>query len=323
MSGFRKNMTDLIRPALKSPPGMTKELVEEIDRIFDEAGVKRDDGSPPKAKPKPGAPFRRQLTDLLRPLLAKPPGLTQELVDGLDAIWLKCGVPKDGEAPKPAAAKPKPAASGGTRLRDEAAFFAALKTAFRAFNPSQRAGTLDILAGCGAAKWGVAFTANALGTAWLETAEQMQPVHEAFWVKQPGRDAYYRKMYDIEGQRPKKARELGNDRPGDGIRYHGRGYPQTTGRNNYKKAEDHFGLPFVAEPDLIMDAKVAAQVMVWGMETGGFTGLKLGKFLPAAGPGTAEQHKQARKVINGSDRWEDLSAFSMKFQKALQAGGWG
>ena len=63
--------------------------------------------------------------------------------------------------------------------------------------------------------------------------------------------------------------------------------------------------------------------MVRGMEEGWFTAKSLGTYLPTAGAGTAEQHKQARRVINGTDRWEDLSAFAMKFQKALQAGGWG
>jgi len=326
MAMLRKQFTDLVRPRLKSAPGMTQALVDALDAVFDRAGLARDDGSPPKAAATPGAPARKELADLLRPLLTAPPGMDQKLVDALDALWDGCGVAKDGGGapppPRPPAPPKPPAPAGATGLADPAAFFASVGAAFKPFNASQKEGTLDILACCGAAKWGFAFTASALATAWLETAEKMQPVHEAFWVKQPARDAYYRKMYDIAGQRPAKARELGNLAPGDGVKYHGRGYPQTTGKSNYKKAEAHFGVPFVANPDLMLDASVAARVMVWGMETGGFTGAGLAKFLPAAGPGTADQHKKARQVINGKDRWDDLSAFAIKFQKALLAGGW-
>jgi predicted chitinase len=36
-------------------------------------------------------------------------------------------------------------------------------------------------------------------------------------------------MYDINGRRPAKALKLGNVNPGDGVRFHGRGYVQLTG----------------------------------------------------------------------------------------------
>jgi hypothetical protein len=52
--------------------------------------------------------FRKELTDLLRPRL-QPPGMTQELVDALDALLDRAGVPRDGTAPAPAPAAPAPA----------------------------------------------------------------------------------------------------------------------------------------------------------------------------------------------------------------------
>ena len=244
MAGFRKEVSDLVRPRLASPPGMTQALVDGIDAVFDRAGVARDDGSPPKSAAAPGADVRKELTDLLRPALATPPGMTADLVHGLDDIWNRCGVPVDGAAaaPKPAAAAAAaPAAAGtgtGTKLGNPAAFFASLKTAFGALNPSQTAGINDIIATCGAAKWGIAHTASALATAWLETAQKMQPVHEAFWVKQPGRDAYYKKMYDIQGQRPAKARELGNLAPGDGVKYHLLRLPADDGQDQLPEGAD-------------------------------------------------------------------------------------
>jgi putative chitinase len=52
---------------------------------------------------------------------------------------------------------------------------------------------------------------------------------------------------------PRKARELGNTRPGDGYRYRGAGALQTTGGANYKKMGDLSGVDFYGQPDLIVD----------------------------------------------------------------------
>jgi N-acetylmuramidase len=54
--------------------------------------------------------FRKELADLLRPHLKKPPGFTQELCDDIDEILDRAGVPRDGppSAASPAPAAPKP-----------------------------------------------------------------------------------------------------------------------------------------------------------------------------------------------------------------------
>lgn len=62
---------------------------------------------------------------------------------------------------------------------------------------------------------------------------------------------------------PKKARALGNRKPGDGARYKGRGYIQLTGRYNYKKAGEALGLPLEQKPELVERPDVAAKVAVW------------------------------------------------------------
>ena len=36
-------------------------------------------------------------------------------------------------------------------------------------------------------------------------------------------------MYDKDGERPKVAKDLGNTKKGDGVRFHGRGYIQLHG----------------------------------------------------------------------------------------------
>lgn len=70
------------------------------------------------------------------------------------------------------------------------------------------------------------------------------------------------KKYDIK-HNPRKAKALGNIQPGDGARYHGRGYIQLTGRDNYKRAGQALGLPLEQKPELVERPDVAAKVAVW------------------------------------------------------------
>jgi predicted chitinase len=70
------------------------------------------------------------------------------------------------------------------------------------------------------------------------------------------------KKYDPK-HAPKKAKALGNTKPGDGAKYKGRGYIQLTGKYNYKKAGEALGLPLAEKPELVERPEVAAKVAVW------------------------------------------------------------
>ena len=70
------------------------------------------------------------------------------------------------------------------------------------------------------------------------------------------------KKYEIK-HNPRLAKILGNVKPGDGIKYHGRGYIQLTGRYNYKLAGEALGLPLEKRPELVERPDVAAKVAVW------------------------------------------------------------
>jgi predicted chitinase len=70
------------------------------------------------------------------------------------------------------------------------------------------------------------------------------------------------KKYDPK-YAPKKAKALGNTKPGDGAKYKGRGYIQLTGKYNYKKAGEALGLPLEQKPELVEKPEIAAKVAVW------------------------------------------------------------
>ncbi len=170
----------------------------------------------------------------------------------------------------------------------------------------------------GAASWPLAFAAYGLATAYHETAHTMLP------VKELGGTAYFMRMYDKTGNRPKVAADLGNTQVGDGALFAGRGYPQLTGRRNYTRADTELGLKgeLLRNPDLAMRPDIAARIMVLGMSEGWFTGRSLKSYLTTLTPGTRAQFVEARRIINGQDRAGDIADYALAFQKALQAGGW-
>lgn len=81
-------------------------------------------------------------------------------------------------------------------------------------------------------------------------------------MAEAGTQEYLRKKYDIE-HNPRKAKILGNTRPGDGVKFKGRGYVQLTGRYNYSMAEKELDLPLLTHPELASRPDVAAQIAVW------------------------------------------------------------
>ena len=70
------------------------------------------------------------------------------------------------------------------------------------------------------------------------------------------------RKYDIR-YNPKKAKTLGNTKPGDGARYKGRGYIQITGKYNYAKAGQALGIDLVKNPKLAEKPSIAAKIAVW------------------------------------------------------------
>ena len=218
------------------------------------------------------------------------------------------------EVDAPAKAETPPQAPK-TGLSKPAVFFAQLR-AGKMLGPVLSQGEVEgceaILAAC--TGWPVSWAAYALATAYHETAGTMQP------IKERGGEAYFHRMYDIQGARPAKARELGNVTPGDGVRYAGRGFVQITGRSNFLRASRELGVDLIGNPDLAMRPDIAAAVMRRGMQEGWFTGRSLATYLPEVA--NAEQFRNARRIINALDKADLIAGHAMAFQAALQAGEW-
>lgn len=112
-------------------------------------------------------------------------------------------------------------------------------------------------------------------------------------------------------------KNLGNTEPGDGWRYIGRGYPQTTGRRNYKVFGDLVGVDLVANPERALEPEIAAKSLVVGFERGLWRGPKLSDFdLP-------RQYREARAILNHPSSYPDRYAnYARAFEAALVAAGY-
>jgi len=216
----------------------------------------------------------------------------------------------------------KPADKNPTALGDAAAFFASVRNSFGHLTQPQVEGFQTLLQEFGVARWPLSWCAYGLATAFHETAAQMQPVREAYWLTNSAANAYFFKMYDPQGTRPDVAKRLGNIQPGDGVKYCGRGYVQLTGRANYGRASEATGCDLVNHPELALQSDIAARIMIWGMETGAFTGKSLKNYLPLSNKGGHEAFKAARQIINGHDKDEAIAKEADSFQAALEAGNW-
>lgn len=162
------------------------------------------------------------------------------------------------------------------------------------------------------------------GTAYHETGATMQPIHEY------GSDAYFTRMYDVKGKRPGVAIQMGNNVPGDGIKYCGRGFVQLTWKINYQRAGVLLNLPLVEKPDLAMQPDIAAKIMFEGMtredmifedKSSGnpsfsFTGRTLEQFFR----GLRADWIGARSIINGSDHAFMIAETAKDFFSALKWG---
>jgi predicted chitinase len=125
-----------------------------------------------------------------------------------------------------------------------------------------------------------------LATVEHETAKSFQPVREAYFLG------------EAKGERHRKT-----------LRYYpfyGRGYVQLTWDYNYQNYSTLLGLDLVNQPDLVMRPDVALFILVDGMKRGVFTGVGLDRYIN----NRATDFKNARRIINGTDKSNDIASLA-------------
>jgi hypothetical protein len=153
------------------------------------------------------------------------------------------------------------------------------------------------------------WAAYMLATVKLECADTFLPITE--------RGA--RSYFDKYEPGTSIGQSLGNTQAGDGYLFRGRGYVQITGRTNYQNMSRRLALSgdddLVAHPDVALRADVAYRIMSYGMRRGTFTGKKLADYINDAGC----NYQQARRIINGLNRADDIAGYAASFEASLKS----
>lgn len=146
-----------------------------------------------------------------------------------------------------------------------------------------------IKAACEKAGLSIKQTAYVLATAYHETAHKMKPVREA------GGEAYLKskKYYPFVGM----------------------GYVQLTWEKNYKDWSDRLGVDFIKNPKLLLKPEYAVRILVDGMRLGTFTGRKLSDYIS----GSKADYKNARRIINGTDKADLIAQYAKAYETELSA----
>ncbi len=95
--------------------------------------------------------------------------------------------------------------------------------------------------------------------------------------------------------------------------YYGRGFVQLTWYENYEKAGKKMGIDLLNKPELALDLSNCVKILFLGMMEGWFTGRKLSTYFDA----TKEDWINARRIINGVDKANLISAYGKRFYAAI------
>lgn len=130
-----------------------------------------------------------------------------------------------------------------------------------------------------------------LATAWHES--RMEPVRECF------------AQTDAAARQCVQGSSYGHEI--NGQVYYGRGLVQLTWLSNYEKMSDFLGIDLVNAPDLALEPKRAAEILVYGMMNGSFTGKRLSQYINSS----TTNFYDARRVVNGTDKANLIAEYAI------------
>lgn len=99
----------------------------------------------------------------------------------------------------------------------------------------------------------------------MEEYEINTPLRQSAFLAQIGHEsAQLRYVEEIASGAAYEGRlALGNTEKGDGRRFKGRGLIQITGRSNYKRCGDAFGIDLIASPEMLTQTTLATRSAGW------------------------------------------------------------
>jgi putative chitinase len=149
----------------------------------------------------------------------------------------------------------------------------------------------------------VRWAAYMMATVKHECADRWQPIEE--YGK--GKGHIYGNPVTVTGSDGKKYTNV----------YYGRGYVQVTWDYNYKSMSQNVlaNDSMYCDPALALDPADAYRIMSYGMRKGTFTGKKLADYINDKGC----DYKNARRIINGLDKWDIIQGYAQKLETALRA----
>ena len=95
--------------------------------------------------------------------------------------------------------------------------------------------------------------------------------------------------------------------------YYGRGFSQLTWDYNYKKEGLRLGLDLLTSPDLMLVLETAANSHVYCMVHGTYTGKKLSDYINDI----KCDYKNARRIVNGTDKADLVASYAQRFELYL------
>lgn len=198
-------------------------------------------------------------------------------------------------------ASPPAAPQEPPRAFNSSAFFNSVRETL--FGGSLNQGQVDgiNILGAECKLWGldpiIEQSAYVLGSAYWESAQTMQAIEEY-----GGPSMHYAPWY-------------------------GRGLIQITWEENYMKQQTKLGemqrvrdggIPYQVHDDwnLALNLQTSAIITVGGMKDGDFTGVGLDDYIK---PGSVD-YINARRIVNGTDRAEQIAGYAEAFESAIRAG---